>query len=305
MSHKRSGKQSRTRRRSRSVPNLRSLAPRKRLNELLMRAARQGNVEKVRNLLGQGADVDARDVYGRTALILASEIVPTRDRIFSPTSACSAAIISFSAAGDHIGVVKLLLKAGANVNARDRVDRTVLMTAGRFGQTEVVRLLLAQPGIDVNARDRTDRTALMIVSFGGWVEIVELLLRHRGIDINARDKHGKTALDIARDHGNIEVVKEIETAMRKPTKSAGKNKALPEPGAGARFNMQGRRKSKRRSKSRKSKRRSKSRKRRKSRKSKRRSKRRKSRKSKRRSKSRKSRKSKRRSKSRKRNSKKR
>jgi len=52
----------------------------------------------------------------------------------------------------HIDVVRMLLDAGANVNACNDCRRTALMVASKNGHAEMVRMLL-DAGANVNARD--------------------------------------------------------------------------------------------------------------------------------------------------------
>ena len=64
------------------------------LNEELLETAEEGDTEEVKLLIEKGADVDAKDWKGRTALMGA-------------------------ALKGHTETVKLLIEKGADVNARD------------------------------------------------------------------------------------------------------------------------------------------------------------------------------------------
>lgn len=91
----------------------------------LILASNQGDIKKVNQLLDQGADVNEDDI-GFTSLIHAAR-------------------------EGHIDIVKLLLKRGANVNARsDDWNITALHFAVDRGHIDVVRCLLAK-GADVNS----------------------------------------------------------------------------------------------------------------------------------------------------------
>jgi ankyrin repeat protein len=81
-------------------------------------------------------------------------------------------------------MVRRLLEAGANPNAKLVSGETLLMTAARSGQAGVVEQLLAK-GADVNARGVRGQTALMWAVAQQHPDVVELLLA-RGADVRAR-----------------------------------------------------------------------------------------------------------------------
>ncbi|KAL8809823.1 MAG: hypothetical protein Q9200_003089 [Gallowayella weberi] len=117
---------------------------------LLYDAARYGRLDIMEFYLARGADANARDVYGSTALITAS------------------------AYGWH-NIVSLLLQYGADVNARDKDGQTALIRASIYNYHDIVSLLL-QCGADINARDEDGQTALITASAYGYHNIVSLLL---------------------------------------------------------------------------------------------------------------------------------
>lgn len=85
--------------------------------EALIQAAREGKADTVKALLsGQGADVNATDDNGNTALLEAARY-------------------------GHDDVVRALLAAGANIKARDKDGKTALMLAVQGGHDDVVRAL--------------------------------------------------------------------------------------------------------------------------------------------------------------------
>lgn len=83
----------------------------------------------------------------------------------------------------------LLLEEGLNVDQRDAKDgQTPLMTAARHGDIELCRLLIAA-GADINATDSGSDTPLSIASRAGEDAIVSLLI-DSGVDLNDESERG-------------------------------------------------------------------------------------------------------------------
>ena len=95
---------------------------------------------------------------------------------------------------NNVEMVKLLINAGANVNARDRSDETPLFWLSRGNRaTEICKLLIAS-GADVNARENIGGdTVLHDAVLDTSKEVVELLINN-GANLDARDKAGRTPL---------------------------------------------------------------------------------------------------------------
>jgi len=91
----------------------------------LIDASGAGDLSQVKGLLAAKADVNAKAVDGRTALMLASQ-------------------------NGHLEVVQALLAAKADVNAKTVKGGTALMIAAQTGHLDVVRALVAAKA-DVNA----------------------------------------------------------------------------------------------------------------------------------------------------------
>ena len=126
-----------------------------------------GDARRVEEAIMNGANVNAKNKYGKTALMEAAR-------------------------NKHADVAELLLKHGADVNAKDNNGSTALMWAADSGTTYVAELLLKH-GADVNAKDNNGSTALMWAADSGTTYVAELLLKY-GADVNAKDNDGKTVL---------------------------------------------------------------------------------------------------------------
>jgi hypothetical protein len=101
-------------------------------------------------------------------------------------------------------VVILFLDAGMDPNTKDYNGYTAMMFAANSGQLESVKLLV-EAGANVNAMSSDQGwTALMIAARGGYLNIVKILIT-AGADVNAARSDGATALYLARVNGHTEV----------------------------------------------------------------------------------------------------
>jgi len=115
-------------------------------------AAREGNIEAVKQHLAAGTDVNAKDeVYGGIPL-------------------------HFAAAGGHKEVVELLIAKGDDVNAKSKSGVTPLHSAAN---KEIAELLIAE-GADVNAKAVTGETPLDLAILAKHPEVANLLRKHGG-----------------------------------------------------------------------------------------------------------------------------
>ncbi|MBM1173641.1 ankyrin repeat domain-containing protein [Microvirga arabica] len=122
---------------------------------------------QIQALLSRGADIDARDEAGRTALLIATH-------------------------GNRIEAARALIEAGADVNAKDRINDSPYLYAGARGHLEILTMTLAH-GADLRSTNRYGGTALIPASERGHVDTVRVLIE-AGVDVDHVNNLGWTAL---------------------------------------------------------------------------------------------------------------
>lgn len=147
----------------------------------LLGEIRKGDLGAVRASLDHGADANARDAKGATALM-------------------------YCALYSEVECVDLLLKKGADPNASSDLGVTPLMwSAGDLGK---VRALVAH-GAKVNAQSNSGVTALSVAAASpGNLATVRLLL-DKGADPKVVDKDGAGPLWLACARGDDDIVEEL------------------------------------------------------------------------------------------------
>ncbi|CAM9188868.1 unnamed protein product [Scytosiphon promiscuus] len=143
---------------------------------------RQGRI--VRTLLIEGADANEPDRRGRSPLHLAC--------------------ISGDAAS-----IKALLAAGSDVSHRHGSNGyAALDFAVRCGKIEASRVLLRK-GADINARGNHGRTALHVAMIANQANAMQFLSQQPGVDMNCEDDDRKTPLQLAASEGRVFAVKTL------------------------------------------------------------------------------------------------
>jgi hypothetical protein len=136
---------------------------------------------------------------------------------FSPdlTNKKGVSILCLAVRAAHLGVVRLLLDGGADVNLRSRDrDNSPLMDAAAEGLTDIVRELLAR-GADLAGLSRNGQSAL-VLAIGKGAQDVALILLEAGADPFVADKLGMNACQYAQLLGRQDFLGQV--AARYPGK---------------------------------------------------------------------------------------
>ncbi len=169
-------------------------------------AASKGNIAEIERLLKRGADVNAQQADGATAL-------------------------QWAAYRGDAKMVERLLKAGAKPGLANRNGATPLWLAAARGDAAVIQALL-KGSADANEPLPLGRRPLMMAARAGNVDAVRALLEH-GADVNASEsERGTTAMMQAADQGHADVLRELiqhggnVAAVSKPVMRDGRSAAL-------------------------------------------------------------------------------
>jgi uncharacterized protein len=136
--------------------------------------------------LSQGQDgIDAKDEFGRTALMRAVE------------------------RGD-IPELFFLFGQQADVNAKTHSGVTAIMNAAGMGRVEILNMLV-EKGADIDAAAEGGYTPLMSAALNGQTHAVIILLE-KGANFKAKDNNGRTALSYALEKEHEEIIRLLEKA---------------------------------------------------------------------------------------------
>jgi ankyrin repeat protein len=126
---------------------------------------------------------------------VAHELMPEARRLINTGADANARpYLLMAASRGNLAMIGLLLSAGANVNAADRVNGTPLHGAVCSGHSDAAALLISA-GADIHAIDCYGRTPLHFAASINNTQFMELLLKYGAAsDLNVKDNRGNTPL---------------------------------------------------------------------------------------------------------------
>ena len=168
----------------------------------LFLASENGNTAIVKMLVEAGAKVCATDKEGRTCLEIASGnghtetvsyLVGLQEVDVKNTDHQHFTALHRAVSTGHADVVQVLINAGADIEAKDRMGRSPLHWACEGGRLAIVKMLV-EAGAKMCATDDEGNTCFTIAEKNGHTETVRYLEKLRGVTVKQTDKLGNTAL---------------------------------------------------------------------------------------------------------------
>lgn len=151
----------------------------------LHQAVLDGRLHQVRLLVSKhGVNVDSKDKFGRTPLMLACMLENEED---------------------GYKMVKIFLQAGAFLNVKDNINRSALSYSCMKAREEIVAKFLKEDILDINSPDNDGNTPLHHAALCGNPSIVKFLtdkMVSYGLQVDSRNTQGYTALLLACKYGH-------------------------------------------------------------------------------------------------------
>ncbi|XP_002738132.1 ankyrin repeat and EF-hand domain-containing protein 1-like, partial [Saccoglossus kowalevskii] len=174
------------------------LAPPEKAYMNINNAAKMGDVESLKRAFWEGRNVDTRDKYFKTPLMVACHY-------------------------GNFEMVQFLVENGADVNAKDNFKWTALHHACHAGQMDIVEMLVER-GAEIEVKAMNGGTPLMRAVQSSRPDVVQYLI-DKGAKVQQENRKGDNVMDIAMwwaDPRVLEIVKEKFDSLPKPKEGKGK-----------------------------------------------------------------------------------
>ena len=161
------------------------------MNLLSVKWWKNATLKDVKTELAQCQDVNIRDDKGNSPLIMAVSNI------------------------NDVDIINELIKASADVNAKNWMIGSVLACAAKYSDNPQIIEILINNGADVNEENILfETTPLMYAMENSCSEIAKILIKN-GADINATDCQGKTVSEYAVNDENKTIIKNLISKQNK------------------------------------------------------------------------------------------
>lgn len=188
----------------------------------------RGSTADIERLVRNGEDINARDSFGRTPLMVAAfrrDAAVARALIefganVNALEHQSYDVITIAAVQNDLEIVQLAIASGGNVRAiTSPYGGTALIAAAHLGHAEIVEALIAAraPVDYVNRLGMTALIEAIVLGDGGarHQAVVAILIK-AGADVNLANNQGTRPFALAVDRGHKEIARMLEEAGGKP-----------------------------------------------------------------------------------------
>ncbi|WP_341811544.1 ankyrin repeat domain-containing protein [Wolbachia endosymbiont (group A) of Oxytorus armatus] len=182
--------------------------------EQLFNAVRQNNLDKVRELINQGASINAQEVgiYGKKPIHIAAEnnnkniieFLLSRGVSIDDTERVGNTPLHYAAWRGGLEAAEFLVDRGASINAADNSGKKPVHVAAENNNKNVIEFLLSK-GVSVDEIDKNGWTPLHYTARFSQLEAAQLLV-DKGANINAQNVYGREAIHIAAEHDNKNII---------------------------------------------------------------------------------------------------
>ena len=156
-------------------------------------------------LLYKGAQVNAQNESGKTALMLAAfsgklnvvKELRNNNASYDIRDKSGCTVLHYAVDGGNLDCIQYLLMDGLDVNVTDTVSGwTPLIRAASISGSKEVAEMLIKYKANLNILDKDNKNALMIAVINGNQPFVQCLVEN-GADLNITNEYGKTAYEMA------------------------------------------------------------------------------------------------------------
>ena len=194
----------------------------------LLAATAKGDTANIKKLVAGGADINTRDSYGRTPVMVAAHLKDHKTALALIKLGANLNllehddydVLTISGVIDDVKMVELAIKHGASAKLiTSPYEGTALIASAHLGHDGVVRALI-KAGAPLDHINNIAWTALIesiVLGNGGNRHQTCLkALIDAGADVNISDGNGVRPLSLARGMGYKELIKMLEAAGAKP-----------------------------------------------------------------------------------------
>ncbi|WP_419198621.1 ankyrin repeat domain-containing protein [Wolbachia endosymbiont of Rhagoletis cingulata] len=181
-------------------------------NTALHNACSNGHLKVVEYLIDKGASLKAKNKDGKIPLELAEQKGYTDIvEILKQTQLNLDRELLIAVEKEDLGKVKDNIRRGANINAQSRLGWASVFWAIQKNNLNIVKLLVNN-GADINAKDNESWMPLHWAVQLGSLDVVKYLVE-RGANINALTADGRTSLELAVQKNCVDTIEFLKKAQ--------------------------------------------------------------------------------------------